>query len=55
MAEDRKISEHDAREMAKANNMNYYEASAKNNENIEEFMNDIMSQIYHIRFSSFTE
>ena len=55
MAEDRKISEHDAREMARQNNMNYYEASAKNNENIEEFMSDIMSQIYHIRFSSFTE
>ena len=42
MVEDRKISEHDAREMARLNNMNYYEASAKNNQNIEEFMSDIM-------------
>ena len=27
--EDRKISEHDAKEMARINNMRYYEASAK--------------------------
>ena len=52
--EDRKISEHDARQMAKQNNMQYYEASAKQNLNIETFMTDIMTQIYHIRFSSFT-
>ena len=52
--EDRKISEHDAREMARNNNMQYYEASAKQNLNIETFMTDIMTQIYHIRFTSFT-
>ena len=32
--EDRKISEHDAREMAAQNNMKYYETSAKNNQNV---------------------
>ena len=52
--EDRKISEHDAREMARQNNMEYYEASAKQNVGIEIFMADIMTQIYHIRFNSFT-
>ena len=53
--EDRKISESEAREMARLNDMKYYEASAKQNLNISDFFNDIMSQIYTQRFSSFTE
>ena len=52
--EDRKISEHDARTMAEQNNMKYYETSAKNNQNVQNLMNDMMAQIYEIRFSSFT-
>ena len=42
MVDDRKISESEAREMAQQHNMNYYEASAMNNINIEEFMADLM-------------
>ena len=41
-AADRKISKHDAEEMAEKNNMKYFEASAKDNINIEELMKDIM-------------
>ena len=41
--EDRKISEHDAREMAAQNNMKYYETSAKNNQNVHDLMNDMMA------------
>ena len=53
--EDRKISKHDAEEMARQNNMRYFEASAKENINIDVFMREIMTEIYHSRYSSFTE
>ena len=35
--------------------MKYFEASAMSNQNVEAFMHEIMDQIYHRRFSSFTE
>ena len=41
--------------MAQNNGMKYFEASAKENRGIDEFMDEVMSQIYHNRFSSFTE
>ena len=53
--EDRRVSEQDAREMARLNNMNYYETSAKKNHNIDAVMEDIMSQIYNTRFTSFVD
>ena len=40
--DDRKISETQAREMAKEHNMTYYEASAMENINIDLFMGDLM-------------
>ena len=45
--EERRVSETDARRMADQNNMHYYESSAKESINIQELMDDIMSQIYH--------
>ena len=52
MADERKVSEQEAREMAKHHNMNYYEASAKENINIDELMGDLMQQVYIKKFSS---
>ena len=52
MVDDRKISEQEAREMAQQHNMTYYEASAMKNINIDEFMNDLMNQVYIKKFST---
>ena len=41
--------------MATQHSMKYFEASAMSNHNVETFMHEIMDQIYHKRFSSFTE
>ena len=43
MKQDRKISEEEARKIASQNNMNYWEASAKENVNINELMEDLMN------------
>ena len=53
-AADRKISKHDAQEMADKNEMKYFEASAKENQGVTELMNEIMEQVYTNRASSFT-
>ena len=42
MASDRKISEEQAQQMAAQNNMKYFEASAKENININELMEELM-------------
>ena len=42
---DRKISEPEARQFAKENNMNYYDVSAKANLNIDEVFQDLMEQV----------
>ena len=43
MTDERMISEHDAREMARQNNMKYFETSAKNNEGISELMTELFT------------
>ena len=53
--DDRKISETQAREMAKEHNMTYYEASAMENINIDLFMGDLMQQVYQQKFSNSDE
>ena len=42
MTSDRKISEEQAQQMAAQNNMKYFEASAKENININELMEELM-------------
>ena len=38
--------------MAEQHNMTYYEASAMKNINIDEFMNDLMGQVYAKKFAN---
>ena len=44
--DDRKISMSDAQKMAEINSMEYFEASAKENIGVNEFMVNIMEAIY---------
>ena len=43
---ERKISEEKARQMAESQGMTYYDGSAKNNINIDTFMEDLMYKVY---------
>ena len=52
--DDRKIGMSDAQKMAEMNNMEYFEASAKENIGVNEFMVNIMEAIYQSRFTTFT-
>ena len=52
LKDERKTSQEDAREIAKQHNMNYYDASAKENININELMEDLMGQVYMKRFAA---
>ena len=50
--EERKIFEAEAKALAEKNNkMNYYDCSAKENHNINEVFEDLMGQVYKIRFA----
>ena len=40
--------------MAQQNNMNYWEASAKENKNVSELMEDLMNQVYMTQFAKQT-
>ena len=50
LADDRKITAQQAEEMAASQNMKYYDASAKENINIDTFMDDLMEQVYENKF-----
>ena len=52
MVNERKITKEEAQKMAQQNNMNYWEASAKDNKNINELMEDLMNQVYMTQFAS---
>ena len=52
LKDERKTSQEDAREIAKQHNMNYYDASAKENININELMEDLMGQVYMKKFAA---
>ena len=43
---ERKISENEARQMAQSQGMSYYDASAKSDQNVVTFMEDLMSKVY---------
>lgn len=55
LEDERKISSESAQELAKSHNMRYYDASAKNNYNIDTFMEDLMNQVYAAKFASNSE
>ena len=42
---ERKISKQEASQFAKENNMNYYDVSAKENQNIDEVFQELMEQV----------
>ena len=44
--DERKITAQQAQEMASSQNMKYYDVSAKENINIDTFMNELMQQVY---------
>ena len=46
MEDERKITAEQAQQMADSQNMKYYDASAKENINIDTFMDDLMKQVY---------
>ena len=50
LADERKISAEQAKQMAEGQGMKYYDASAKENINIDVFMDDLMKQVYQNKF-----
>ena len=50
LADERKISAEQAKQMAESQGMKYYDASAKENINIDVFMDDLMRQVYQNKF-----
>ena len=55
LEEERVIFKPEAEELARKNDMKYYDASAKENKNIDEFMQDLMEQVYIKRFAEGSE
>ena len=47
---ERKVSYEEANTLAKENNMHYYDTSAKNDMNIDAFMDDLIGQVYEQKF-----
>ena len=50
LEDERKISAEQAKQMAESQGMKYYDASAKENINIDVFMEDLMKQVYQNKF-----
>ena len=50
LEDERKISAEQAKQMAESQGMKYYDASAKENINIDVFMDDLMKQVYQNKF-----
>lgn len=49
---ERKVTPEEAGELAKENDMSYFETSAKTGQNIQELMNYLMKEIYTTKFQS---
>ena len=52
---ERKVSYQEAESLAKENGMHYYDTSAKNDYNIDAFMDDLIGQVYDQKFGDNTE
>ena len=50
LADEQKISTEQAKQMADGHGMKYYDASAKENINIDAFMDDLIKQVYLNKF-----
>ena len=50
MEGERKVSYEEANKLAQENNMHYYDTSAKNDMNIDAFMDDLIGQVYDQKF-----
>ena len=50
LPDERKVSAEQAKQMGEGQGMKYYDASAKENINIDTFMDDLMKQVYQNKF-----